>query len=357
VQATLRSLWFSGEITNEFRTMKRWLYFYIFSLFALVLSAETNVQTFYKRLSLPDLSSYSDETVLKVEEWLNRLPQKLQADLPVIIQGLNDSDVEVRRAATGLSYSIGIALTYNAPANNKAKLMDQIVPALIERLKDNDAKVKENAALAISLVDPPPSKAREPMLSLLKDPNNQIKKIALSALSRMRPVTPDVTNAILTVLTENPALKIEAVESLGQLEIGDKAVIVALQGALSDNSEYSRKSALIALMKIGSAAIEAAPAVAEKAKSSSESELVRITAINTMYTIAGDSELVVSTIVELLRDPNSDIKMKALNITEKLGQAARPVIAELDRIAHDPKEESTLREKASSVLQQLQGKN
>jgi HEAT repeat protein len=336
--------------------MKKICCLFIFSLFTLFLDAETNLQNFYKSLGLPDLSSYSEDAILKTEEWLKRSPQELEKDLPVLLKGLNDSDDEIRRAASGLSHSILFALISNTSIqDNKAEIIDRIVPDLIVRLDDADAKVMENAALAIAVLNTPPLNAREPMLRLLKIPQTQIKRIALSALGRIRPTNQDVINGILNVLKEDPVLKMEAIESLGELKVGDKAVVAALSNALSDNWEYVRMAALKALMNIGPTAIDTAPDIAEKAKNSSESEMVRIAAISALYKIAGNSRLVVSTSVDLLKDSNVKIKIADVNLIEKLGAAAQAAIPELERIITDSQEDKVLREKASAVLRYLQG--
>jgi HEAT repeat protein len=335
--------------------MKKIFCLFTFTLLALSLNAETNLQNFYKSLGLPDLSSYSEDALEKTKEWVNRPPQEIEKDLPVLMKGLNDSDDEVRRAASGLSYSILLGLAYNTSTQDrKAEITDRMVPDLIVRLEDADAKVRENAALAISLINPPPSNAREPMLRLLRD-QNQIKRIALSTLGRIRPVNQDVIIGILNVINEDSTLKMEAIDSLGELEVGDKAIVAALSNALSDNSEYLRMAALKALMNIGPAAIDAAAVVAEKAKNSSELEMVRIAAISTLFKIAGTSTLVVSTSVDLLKDSNVKIRIAGVNLIEKLGTAAQPAIPELERIIQDPKEDKVLREKASAVLRNLEG--
>ena len=196
--------------------------------------------------------------------------------IPVLVKTLKDQDEVARGLAAAALGSIGPT--------------PEAIPALVEALKDRVFKVRELAAIALNGIDlPPPLLAAAlqhqdaevriatvwiltilgpiavPTIAMaLKDQDTKVRQQAASKLGGMGPAAAEAVPALIEALKDQgEEVRRSAASALGS--IGPVAVeaIPALVKTLKDQDEGARRFAAFALAEIGLAAV---PALVEAAK-------------------------------------------------------------------------------------------
>ena len=131
------------------------------------------------------------------------------------------------------------------------KRTPEVVPALIEALKDPYPKVRANAAGALSRI----GEAARPALSALRDALNdtygQTVLNAAIALSRLKIPDKELIPAVRRVLNDKKGTsRVDAVRLLRKMGIRNREVIPVLVSVLSDPVAQARKDALEELNKM-----------------------------------------------------------------------------------------------------------
>jgi HEAT repeat protein len=205
--------------------------------------------------------------------------------LPIIFVALKSQHLEVRRYA---AWALGTIAPMRdmkefekLPQEQRlkwyteknAELYDDTVPLLLTLLKDQDTLVRKAAAMALAVMPQrPPEAAREQMLVLIEDPDQEVRTAALAALSLIRPVVPQVITTIVEIVkkettnVEEQSRRSDAVRALGNLGVTDPRVMSALRSALRDPNQGVVTEAILALRKLGPPAHAMVPQLTEIAK-------------------------------------------------------------------------------------------
>lgn len=153
-----------------------------------------------------------------------KLPETLEALAQRVTQ---DGEAEVRRVATGaLSFAVGA----------------EVLPALLQALRDSDWQVREEAAVTLGKLLLPA--AADGLIAALDDASWEVRVKAANVLGRLREVraVPPLTSALDYPISN---LRKEAVTALAA--IGGPSIVPALKKALADSDVDVHKIAARAL--------------------------------------------------------------------------------------------------------------
>lgn len=173
-----------------------------------------------------------------------------------LFSALSDSDDEVRAW-------IASALMERLVADpSLSAVMLQNSAALLKALSDPNDAVRELAVKIVYFIKPnPPSDFAGPLIQLLSDGKNSIRRSALAAMAEIRPVDPKVRMAILSLMSAEGELKGLAVRVLGEMRDADPQTVTALTIALKDKNQFVQSEAIKALARIGHPAASAQSAL------------------------------------------------------------------------------------------------
>jgi HEAT repeat protein len=304
----------------------------------------------------------SDKRVRVNAAWaMLELDLQRPAPMQVILDGLRDKNEAVRRHA---------AFVFDQIFYRHSDAVRAALPDLIEFVRDykqHPAEVVDKALWAFASLEPDPKVVVPLLKAMLQDANPAIRGQAAHTLAHsfrsdptvksMLPdsikrvpsrVRSDATAVLLTLKkrpenvvsglvellqgTDQPALRWQALRILAEMGTEAKEAIPALRGALEDKNPTFRESALLAICRIEPDRIaELTPAAIRLSnwQSSSPHDVIQ-----TLQTRAGE---VTPVLVQGLRDPDPQYRLRAGFLLMNLGPAARSAVPEL-RVALENKE-------------------
>ena len=183
---------------------------------------------------------------------LGKLGSNAAPVVPALIERLKDDSHLVRSSAAG---SLGMI----------AQDPGLTVPPLVRSLEDLDPRVRGPAALALGAFGHKAKVAVPTLLELLEDKNDEVRRCAAIALDRIDPaakVAASVVPALISGFEEGDSLvRVGIAEALGQLGPQAKAAVPTLVKALNYQDREVRRAAAQALKQIDpeAAANEALP--------------------------------------------------------------------------------------------------
>ncbi len=188
---------------------------------------------------------------------------------------------------------------------------------LLSLLKDPIDQVRISAAEGLGLLPPDATNTLSALTAALGDRNSEVRRLAAVALNEMGEDAAPATNALLDKLAD-PDVALDASRALAH--IGSKALPKLLESLKSDNVT-ARKGAAAAISEMGADATPAIPDLLKCIDSKDENVDVKRFAI---YALAGagsdEPGMVVSKLVELLQSKDEDtVTVAALTIV-KLGE-------------------------------------
>ena len=198
------------------------------------------------------------------------------------------------------------------------------VPALVRAMDDSDASVRLAAALA----------ATRHLPAWQEEPGPALKKLLPSLVAATRDQDPQVRCRAATALGERGPAARTAVPAL--VEMLEKEELAWIHGYTA-----------LALGNIGPAAAPAVPALEKALRTGNPGERQRfVFALGRIQ-----REKAVPMLIEMLQDPNLDVRRQAVSSLGEQGLAAAPALESLIALSDDP--DKLLREEATRVLQRL----
>jgi HEAT repeat protein len=239
---------------------------------------------------------------------------------PALIARLKDEDAGVRRAA----------------AQSLGQLGDRrAVQPLIGILNDPEADVRRSVVEALAQLEDP--SAIGPIAGLLKDPDTDVKKEALSALGHFDQKIP--TAGVVELLDDPSAdVRHEAVDLLQNVH--DKSAAPAIAKLIHDPSSDVREAVISALGNLGDQS-SASAITAALADGNADVRQQALNAIENLH-----APLPEATLISLMKDANGDVRERAARLAGQRSVVA--AIPTLRALIADPKKD--VREAATEAL-------
>jgi len=288
------------------------------------------------RQALPTLLTRLQEATGPVERlqtakalWLiGRSPEVI----PLLEKQLPDLQGANRLAAADLLWCI----------NRSPAALD----ALIEDLGPDSRADKRQTLLQLREMIPPPPRALPGVRSLLKDPNADVRHLAIQVLGRLgKHARPAVTDLTAFLKDKDPSVRFSAATALWDIE-KKKEGLDELARLLADENPDLRRAAATTLSLLGPEARDAVPTL-EKAVQDPNT-VVRLEAANALWLIARNQEAQ-QLLVSLLQDGDSAVRSTAAVLLGLLsGDDAAGAVPALIRALWD--ENSLVRSNAAEAL-------
>lgn len=246
--------------------------------------------------------------------------QDTSSVVPALIARLKDDDAGVRRAA----------------AQSLGRLGDRrAVQPLIAVLADAEPEVRRSAIEALGDLEDPA--AIGPIAGLLKDPDTDVKKEALNALGHFDQKIP--TAGVVELLDDpNADVRHESVNLLSNVH--DRTAASAIAKLIHDPSSDVREAVINALGDLG----DQSSAGAITGALTDPSGDVREQALNALENL--HAPVPEATLINLMKDPNGDVRERAAGMAGERSIVA--AIPALRALINDPKKD--VRERAVEAL-------
>ncbi|HKA57567.1 MAG TPA: M56 family metallopeptidase [Gemmatimonadales bacterium] len=224
----------------------------------------------------------------------------------------------------------------NAAARSLGQLGDvRAVAPLIAVLADSDADVRSTAIDALANLEDP--RAVNPIAGLLKDPVTDVRRSALNALSHWEQGVP--TGPVVALLDDPDAdVRREAINLLDHL--GAKSAGPAIARLVKDPSSDVRQNVVQALGNLG---VQSGAVAITEALSDPDPD-VRESAISALSDLK--APIAEGTLLNLMKDMDADVRQRAAQLAGERSIIA--AIPALRRLIDDPR--SSVRETATQAL-------
>lgn len=265
-----------------------------------------------------------------------------------LIEALKDSDIVVRQAAARALGKMGSVAKDKVIQALKETLKDGDkdvrvvgaealtgltpmtaldVPMLLEVVKHEDTEVRVQAIRSLGRLGADARGSVPTMTNCVKDKDNQVRRAALETLgligSEARDALPEVQKALKD---SDKDVRRAAVESVGKMGGDAKAVVPLVLEALKDPD--MRRSAIIALGRIGPPAKDATKEFSDILKETTDRELrmAIVTAVASIRPVGNDAPKLATACITLLEDREKDKELfdKTVEALGKLGRVAVP---------------------------------
>jgi HEAT repeat protein/beta-lactamase regulating signal transducer with metallopeptidase domain len=226
-----------------------------------------------------------------------------------------------------------------AAAQSLGRLGDlRAVQPLIAVLADSDAEVRSAAIGALADLEDP--RAIAPIAGLLKDPVTEVRREALSALSHWEQGVP--TAPVVALLDDpNAEVRHEAVDLLDHLHA--RSASAAIARLIRDPSSDVRQAVLQAL---GNLREQGSVAAVTEALNDADAD-VRQAALSALDDLK--APIADATLLNLMKDADADVRQRAAALAGERSVVA--AIPSLRRLIDDPR--SDVREAATEALGQI----
>ncbi|NET64014.1 MAG: hypothetical protein F6K63_06190 [Moorea sp. SIO1G6] len=199
---------------------------------------------------------------------------------------------------------------------------ESLVNTLLSWLKDDDATIRSEAALALGELDQVSEPVVNSLLMGLNDKNARVRYSSIWALGKLKQHGKTVVSALLTRLNDqNSRVRCLSASVLGKLDQHSESVVSALVTCLKDKDSDLRCAAATALGQLGNGQL------------------------------GNLSETVISALLPQLEDQDSDVRCAAIKALSQLGNSSQVVITALLGCLKD--EESGVRASAAETLAEL----
>jgi HEAT repeat protein len=287
-------------------------------------AADADVQSLVGRLQSPRLSERVDAAKALCEAGA-----AADRAVPALVAALRDEYFDVRENAAE-------ALRRRGTAS---------VPTLLEALKGDHFYLRHYAARTLARLGPEARAAVSALGQSLSDSAIEVREKSAEAIANIGEPAP-VLPQLLKALEDPYGAREHAARALA---LAGRTAVPGLVKALESGPPHARDSAIQALGRIGPDAAEAMPAMLDALKREFQEAEQKASAIENAgirESVRGhqvrDSQAIVAlgrmgeagvgAVVEILRSDDPQYQRWGLEITGRLGPAARPALAELVRI-------------------------
>jgi HEAT repeat protein len=246
--------------------------------------------------------------------------------VPALLILLSDAAAQARASA---AYALG-EVRSRPPA---------AVPALRRALNDSDVSVKINAARALAQYFAEPEAVRDTLMPLLRDQFPHVRSDAALVLGQLgvaaAPVTSELVRAAKSDTDQGVRrAAMNALQALARKEPGLQGVLIEL---LTHDDQQVRALAVAGLREVQRLEPSTVAAVVRVAAADA-APTVRAWAVEVLGQARPPSAAVIRTLCERLRDPDKEVRGRAAEALQNLGEvaaaAARPLTEQLQQEAN-----------------------
>jgi HEAT repeat protein len=226
------------------------------------------------------------------------------------------------------------------------------LPELVKNLKDEDGKVRAEAAQALGNMGPGAKIAVSALIKALKDSDDLTRRLAAEALEKIGP--PDKTDVALLIGSlkdSGEPVRLYAASALGKLGPDARPAEEALREALKDREVSVRAQAARSLGKLGPDAKEKGwPALLEALKD--EDRTVRGAAAEGLSGLGPLNGTDVPAVLALLKHPDVEVRIHAIKALGSCAAQAKMIVPVLLETA-GPGADARMRLAVAASLGQL----
>ncbi|HEY9671650.1 MAG TPA: HEAT repeat domain-containing protein [Waterburya sp.] len=244
-----------------------------------------------------------------------------------LIEKLTDNDFRIRHDAADAIVKIGSPavpfLIKALKAENQqvrwraASALGEIgaeassaVPTLIVTLQDEDEYIRRIAAYALGKIGPEASAAVPKLIEALQDEDRNLRMVAAYALGKIgAEAASAVPPLIVTLQDKNAEIRLNSATALGRISADASSAVPALIAALQDKDKYVRQGAADALGRFGGKAKTAVPALISALKD--ENKYVRLNAAAALGRIGLEAKPAIPALIAALQDDKVEVRRKA----------------------------------------------
>jgi HEAT repeat protein len=224
-----------------------------------------------------------------------------------------------------------------------AGLANRAASRVLELLDDEDPEIRKRAAEALAQIGADSSLIVPKLLEKRFDPDTSVRKAVLWALARARPTSDAVIDLFLERTGgKDSEVKIGAACTLTYMWPQAKRtlpmILPVLIKALED--PRSKGAAAESLGRIGAEARDAIPRLHRMA-STDDNEYSRTEAVTALRKIEGDTDFIISALIDLLKCDESYCRRYAARTLGDIGPGAERAIAALEYILDHPPPKSS----------------
>lgn len=246
-----------------------------------------------------------------------------------LIEKLTDNDFRVRHDAADAIAKIGSpavpALIEALKSENKqvrwraASALGEIgaeassaVPALTAALQDEDEYIRRIAAYALGKIGLEAASAVPDLIAALQDTDRNLRLVAAYALGKIGPEASSAVPNLITALQDtNAEVRLNAATALGRIGAESKTAVPALIVALQDTDKYVRQGAADALGRFGTRAKTAVPALITALQD--KNNYVRLNAAAALGRIGLEAKPAIPALIAALQDEKEEVRRNAAN--------------------------------------------
>lgn len=254
-----------------------------------------------------------------------------------LIEILKDPDPEVRSAA-----DFAISCVHLPPGDPSARVATAL---LMEALKNQESKVRSNAAYALASMRSTAKPALDALIEASKDPDETVRSNVAQALGSIEPAADAVVATLLKALSD-PDKSVRSASASALKSAPTRAAIAALIVALQDREASVRRNAAGSLARRDAG--DAVPRLIQLM--SDQDKEVRNAAINALGAIRPGAA---QAVVEALKHQDGNIRSGAALILGKLGPSPRALAALIEALKDQ--DASVRRSAALSIGSFVQG--
>lgn len=245
-------------------------------------------------------------------------PGRVPEAMPILLKMLHDPDRDVRHTAAA-------TLAKVAPTENET------LPALLKALQDPDGFVRYKVVFALQELGPAAKAAVPNLIEALSDSDRNVRRQVAEALGIFGPDAQSAVPALVAALRDQDIrVWIAAVDSLQK--IGAGALLVLIE-ALGEADPGARRAASMALAKFGCIAGQAVSPLLTLLRDS-EPGMRQAAAIALSEIGQKAANDATPLFVELLTDPNEEVRASAARGLVKFGKPPKDAIRILLRTQH-----------------------
>lgn len=247
--------------------------------------------------------------------WKIKGEEVLPKVLPALIEALKDKDAKIDAASA---------------LKNIGEKTSIPVPFLIEIFKKERGEIRNSAIWILYEIGEKAETAIPIFIEALKDPDDNIRSVAVRALGRMGEKAEAAIPVLVKTLYGNGtnAARGEAMVALENIAKRTSAPLPFMIDALKDKDKEVRWAAMWILSNMERGKVETAIPVFIQALHDPETHIRRVAA-QTLGELGGKAEAAVPTLIQALHDPEPEVRYVATNALGNIGKKPEIVIPAL----------------------------